>query len=481
MSEASIRPVTTLPPSRNWDWLPRLDVGSSLTRTGEFLGLILAILAVVYLDNVTGPFIEFGLFYSAIIVLACLEFGAWGLLFVLFSVAGYVLNVMVQDGTDGFIFRPMNGFVRFGSFSVVGLVSVMLHRARERSEANQQAMAVAFSERETVLQCLPDALIILDPGFRVRHVGGQSMELLGVPRTESRAKMLADLPVDAALGEYFGRFRRDPALPPENLSVAFPVERILEVVPSTLRTEGGEFEGWVLVVRDVTEAMRANELLVSRARSLAVQETRGRLARHLHDHVAQTLASVRMRLDVLQDVIDDPPTHERTVKTIQSALGQAIRDLRQTMGELRPTALEKLPFAQALESYASNLKEHSGFDIRLKLEGPVHLAPEREVLLFYVIQEAVSNALKYSRAEGVDVRLQSKGSQLSVEIEDDGVGFDIAWVEEDPHRKSFGLQDLRDRARVMGATLEIDSVQGKGTCVRLSIPFDGTQQEEHGK
>lgn len=474
MSEVGTRPAPHLGSSPGWVWLPRFELTSGLVRPGlaQFLGLVLALTVVVYLDNRTGPFIEFGLFYSALIVVACLEFGSWGLLFVLFSTAGYLMNAILQDGIDGFIFRPMNGFVRFGSFSVVGLISVMLYRARQRTLANQRELETAFAEREAVLQCLPEAVLILDPHLRVRQLGGQSQELLGVPQMEAGSSMLRDLPVDTALGEFFGRFSRDPALPSERLPVLYPSERILEVVPAPLRSETGEFDGWVVVIRDVTDEVRSNELLVSRARALAVQETRARLARHLHDHVAQTLASVRMRLDVLADVVDEPETHEKTLRTIQSALQQAIRDLRQTMGELRPTALEKLPFVQALESYCANLQEHSGFEIRLQVEGLVRLAPEREILLFYIIQEAVSNALKYSRAEGVDVRLQSKGSSLTLEVEDDGVGFDSQWVEDDPLRRSFGLQDMKDRARVMGAVLEIQSVQGRGTCVRLSVPIE---------
>lgn len=478
MSEVTTRPAPSLPAGQHWSTLTG-ELTQSFLRPGigQFLGLMLAWTVVVYLDNLTGPFIEFGLFYSALIVVACLEFGPWGLVFVFLSTGGYLVNVVLQDGSDGFVFRPANAFVRFGSFSVVGLISVMLHRARQRSIAHQRELEVAFAEREAVLHCLPEAVLILDPDLRVRQVGGQSRELLGVPQVESSAKTVRDLPVDTALGEYFGRFSRDPALPAERLAVLFPSERTLEVVPAPLRSQSGEFAGWVVVVRDVTEVVRSNELLLARARALAVQETRSRLARHLHDHVAQTLASVRMRLDVLADVVDEPDTHEKTLRTIQSALGQAIRDLRQTMGELRPTALEKLPFVQALESYSQNLTEHSGFEVRLSVEGPIRLAPEREVLLFYVIQEAVSNALKYSRAEGVDVRLQSKGSLLSVEVQDDGVGFDCRWVEDDPLRRSFGLQDMRDRARVMGADLEIESIQGRGTSVRLSVPIEREREE----
>lgn len=478
MSEVTTRPAPTLSAGQHWSTLTG-ELSQSFLRpgVGQFLGLMLAWSVIIYLDNVTGPFIEFGLFYSALIIIACLEFGPWGLAFVVLSTGGYLMNAILQDGLDGFVFRPMNGFVRFGSFSVVGLISVMLHRARQRSIAHQRELEVAFAEREAVLQCLPEAVLILDPGLRVRQVGGQSHELLGVPHVASDSTMVRDLPVDTALGEYFSRFSRDPALPAERLNVLFPQERILEVVPAPLRSEEGQFEGWVVVVRDVTEVVRSNELLVARARALAVQETRSRLARHLHDHVAQTLASVRMRLDVLADVVDEPETHEKTLRTIQSALAQAIRDLRQTMGELRPTALEKLPFVQALESYCQNLTEHSGFEIRLSVEGPIRLAPEREVLLFYVIQEAVSNALKYSRAEGVDVRLQSKGSVLSVEVEDDGVGFDSKWAEDDPLRRSFGLQDMRDRARVMGAELEIESTQGRGTRVRLTVPIERERED----
>jgi signal transduction histidine kinase len=229
------------------------------------------------------------------------------------------------------------------------------------------------------------------------------------------------------------------------------------------------------VLRDVTDLVQTQELLLARARSLAVQETRRQLARHLHDNVTQTLAAIRLRLEVAaaaaQGGLDPSQVHE-----LQDGLGQAIRELRQTMWELRPTVLEKLPFAQALRAYLEDLGSRSGFRARLEVEGRVDLQPEREVLLFRVVQEAVTNALKHSQAEEVLVRLEARDGHLAVEIRDDGVGFDVQAAGVDPLRKSFGLRDMQDRARVLGSELLIRSDPGHGTRVSLSVPREPRQE-----
>lgn len=441
-----------------------------LPRLTQALLLVLAAALIAWLDFVTGPYQEFGLFYNTIIILGALQFGARGLLFVPLCVLGYFFNAMALDGVDGYYFRPYNAMVRGTSFAVVGTVSVLLHFARARMQAHQRALEEAVSQQEAVLQCLPDTVLILDSTLRVHHVGGSYREHLGMEAADLLGQELAALRVSPALLDWLRAFASNPR-GGEPVRIV-DGDQVFEVVPAVVQGTGGDFQGWVLVLRDVTEQVRSSELLLARARSLAVQETRSRLARHLHDHVAQTMASIRMRLDLLTGVEEDPESRTRIVRTIQTALSAAIRDLRQTMWELRPTALERFPFVQALQTYLGDLQAHSGFEIRLKVEEPVRLEPEREVLLFYIIQEAVANAVKYSGSTGVDVRIERQEDVFAVEVCDDGVGFDVSKVEADPMRKSFGLQDMKDRARVMGAELEIRSFPGRGTCVWLFVPHD---------
>lgn len=450
--------------------------------------LALGLLAVVWLDRAIGPHQELGFFYLAIIVLACLELGLPGLLFVPLAFASYLGNVLARAGPDRPAFLFEHSVVSAASFAVVGVVAAMAHQGRVRLEAHRQALEVAVSQHEAVLRCLPDFVLVLDQDMRIRGTGGAFHEHLGLSPGELEGVALGDLEVGHA-GAGFEKLAADLSATTASWSALAPPPnpdrpqahritletRLLDAVAGPIRAVRGDLLGWVVLLRDVTDLVQTQELLLARARSLAVQETRRQLARHLHDNVTQTLAAIRLRLEVAaaaaQGGLDPSQVHE-----LQDGLGQAIRELRQTMWELRPTVLEKLPFAQALRAYLEDLGSRSGFRARLEVEGRVDLQPEREVLLFRVVQEAVTNALKHSQAEEVLVRLEARDGHLAVEIRDDGVGFDVQAAGMDPLRKSFGLRDMQDRARVLGSELLIRSDPGHGTRVSLSVPREPRQE-----
>ncbi len=463
------------------------------TRMLYVLVLVLGLAAVVWLGRLTEPHQELGFFYLAILVLACLDLGLAGLAFVPLVFLSSLVVDLGGVGADGPAGLPENWLVRAASFTVVGGVAVVAHRARARLEAHRRALEVALSRYEAVVACLPDSVLILDPGLRIRGVGGRFRSYLGSGDPPGLGRHLSEVlgqpSAASGVGELVSLLdsRRLQASPPPwdppTGSDPSPSEgptpvRIdldplcLEAVPAPIRAAGGDLRGWVVVLRDVTERLQAEHLLVSRARALAVQETRRQLAQHLHDHVAQSLAALRIRLDLLSLPNEGGADRVALVRDLQEALSQAVRELRQTMWELRPTVLERLPFVEALRAYLADLQVRSGFQARLLVQGPVRLATEREVLLFRVVQEAVTNALKHSGASEVVVSLSARDGLLEVEVRDDGVGFDPSAVQSDALRRSYGLRDMQDRARVLGTTLEILASPGQGTRLRLSITQD---------
>jgi len=456
------------------------------------LVLVLGLQAVVWLDRLTGPHQELGFFYLAILVLACLELGLPGLAFVPLVFLGNLGVDLGWGGADGPARFPENWLVRAASFAVVGGVAVIAHGARARLEAHQRALEVALSRYEAVVACLPDSVLILDPALKIRGTGGnlQGLPGSGDPPWIGRgiAEVLSEPSASPGVEHLVGLLdwqrleaRRTPSVGSSGSEgdsaamVPVPVridlgERNLEAVPAPIQAPDGTLRGWVVVLRDVTGRLQAEQLLVSRARTLAVQQTRRQLAQHLHDHVAQSLAALRIRLDLLSLPGDSGPDRPALVRELQEVLAQAVRELRQTMWDLRPTVLEKLPFVEALQAYLADLQVRSGFQTRLQVQGNVQLATEREVLLFRIVQEAVTNALKHSGASQVVVSLDGRDGMLEVEIRDEGAGFDAAAVESDALRRSYGLRDMQDRARVLGTTLQILASPGQGTRLHLSIP-----------
>ncbi len=450
--------------------------------------LALGLLAVVWLDRAIGPHQELGFFYLAIIVLACLELGLSGLLFVPLAFASYLGNVLARAGAD----RPAHLFehclVSAASFAVVGVVAAMAHQGRVRLEAHRHALEVAVSQHEAVLRCLPDSVLVLDRDLRIRGAGGAFHEHLGLSPESLQGVALGELESGQA-DSGFKRLAADLSashaaepLAPSPPAGERPRSRrillesgLLDAVAGPIQDARGGVLGWVVLLRDVTDLVRTQDLSLARARSLAVQETRRQLARHLHDNVAQTLAAIRIRLEIMAAGSDEVLLPAQVLE-VQEGLGQAIRELRQTMWELRPTVLETLPLVEALRVYLQDLEGRSGFQARLEVDGRVQLDPEREVLLFRVVQEAVTNALKHSQAGEVVVRLEAGNNHLGVEIRDDGVGFDAEAVGADPLRKSFGLRDMKDRARVLGSELAIQTAPGQGTRVRFTVPQEPQQE-----
>lgn len=451
-------------------------------------GLVLLLLVVVWLDYETGPEQEFRFFYVAVIVLAGLEFGSVGLLMVPLAFSSYLGNEVAYNGLSAPHLRLENSLVTAASWLTTGAISALARQARLQVDTQRRILAMALAERDAALKCLPDLMLVLDGERRIQGVGGRPSERLARLGAEHVVGLpLGDLPVGPSGAEGLsqllasldplekGLLPRSPSSPAARLALE---DRTVEAYPLPMRAASGELRGWAILLRDVTERLRTERLLLSRARSLAVQETKQQLARHLHDSVAQTLAALRIRLDLLAASGGAAEVTALQAGEVRAMLAEAIRELRQTMWELRPTLLEKLPLEEALRAYLGDLEARSGLKGSLEMKGAVQLQPDREVLLFRVIQEAVTNAMKHSRAEAVEVRLEALEEGIQVEVKDEGVGFDPAEAGADPLHRSFGLRDMQDRARMLGTELAIESSPGQGTRIRFSIPRDSGPEEQ---
>lgn len=204
---------------------------------------------------------------------------------------------------------------------------------------------------------------------------------------------------------------------------------------------------------------------------ITVQEDeRKRLARELHDETAQALATLMVSIEALHSSL--PPEETRAKELLQKALTQgkaALSDLRRMILDLRPSALDDLGFADALHSYAQ--VRLAAEDIRVnfdtlgterRLPGPV------ETALFRILQEAVNNTARHSRAKKALLQLEFRSHHFRAVVEDDGVGFDPATLLSEA---GVGLQGMRERAELIGAHLEIDSRPGAGTRIRVELPL----------
>jgi signal transduction histidine kinase len=194
---------------------------------------------------------------------------------------------------------------------------------------------------------------------------------------------------------------------------------------------------------------------------------RNRIARDLHDGAIQKVYTAGLLIESAHKQVKarNEALASRLMKA-EVVLNDAISDLRHSLGELRSTPLLE-SFPSALRKLAEDPRYHSLVDVSLDLELPVGetLSPVRADHVLAVIHEALSNSVRHARAKEVKISAHKQGNSLLVEVVDDGTGLPKQ-IE-----AGYGLRNMRDRARLLGGELEVSSLNGKGTMVRLEIPW----------
>jgi len=207
--------------------------------------------------------------------------------------------------------------------------------------------------------------------------------------------------------------------------------------------------------------------------TLILQE-RTRLAREIHDGLAQTLAFLKMQVSQMQTALQqgDLARLGRLLHDHRQALEEVYQDTRQTIDHLRAQPEEDLTVW--LEGLASSFQRNTGIPTEVKwLIQPPRLAPETQVQMVRILQEALNNIRKHAHASRVSITLREWGGDVVMEIHDDGRGFD---PEDVPEMAQYGLRGMRERAEMIGAELQIISAPHLGTTVRVSLP---SRQEEN--
>ena len=218
----------------------------------------------------------------------------------------------------------------------------------------------------------------------------------------------------------------------------------------------------------------SDELALERLRQVRIaEETRHRLARDLHDGVAQTLANAALGIELAQRrAQSDVPAAMAELSTLRERLLEAQRGLRDILFALRPVVLEEEGLASAVGALAQRLDGTAGTRVAARDVSSARRLPlEVEAGAFHVIREAAGNAIKTGRAKAVSIDVRDEPDAVTALVEDDGVGFDVAaTLLSYASRGSLGLLQMRESARLIGARLTIDSSPGHGTRVRLRIP-----------
>jgi two-component system, NarL family, sensor histidine kinase UhpB len=223
---------------------------------------------------------------------------------------------------------------------------------------------------------------------------------------------------------------------------------------------------------EVSELTRAFNEMIDRLererrdsarRALAAQEgERARIARELHDEIGQALTAVVLQLE--RAARDTEPPVRGEVEEAREAVRESLEEVREIARRLRPEALDDLGLGSALAALTLDVSRRTGLRIERRIEpGLPALAPEEELVVYRVAQEGLTNVARHADAQNAWVTLGSRDGRVSLEVRDDGQGFD-------PNQETgAGLRGMRERAVLVGAELDVDSSQGSGTAVRLTV------------
>ena len=274
--------------------------------------------------------------------------------------------------------------------------------------------------------------------------------------------------------------------PPMHSLLAVPIVSAGQVLGNLYLTEkhgAPQFtvEDEQTLARFATQAALAieNARLHRRVRDLAIAEERERIAREMHDSLAQVLGYVITKASAVQELLkrDQPDKAEAQVGQLSDAARAAYADVREGILALRTSVGTNRDFVEALDEYLERWKEQSGVAAALVLQPSCeHLAglsPLAELQLLRIIQEALSNVRKHADAQHVEVRIADEGSCIEAIVADDGRGFDPGapardGLDRQPH---FGLATMRERAESVGGTLEVRSAPAaSGTRVVVHLP-----------
>lgn len=226
-----------------------------------------------------------------------------------------------------------------------------------------------------------------------------------------------------------------------------------------------------LIASQATLAVR-NARAYLYSEELAISDERARIAREIHDGVAQSLAFLALRLDVVgKQISKDPSKAESEIKAASGLLREQIKEVRRSIFALRPIDLEKYGLLETLRRYVVDFGEQNGIRSNFIVYGETRLSPADEATLFRILQESLNNVAKHASAKEVYVTLESTAEHSTLSIQDDGRGFDPLQVSgRVSSAGGLGLVQMRERLEIRGGNYRVSSQLGGGTLVEATIP-----------
>ncbi len=202
---------------------------------------------------------------------------------------------------------------------------------------------------------------------------------------------------------------------------------------------------------------------------VAHESERKRLAREIHDGVAQSLSAIKLNLQMMEAKAKEGVSIGKEVfPDLISEVSGSIEELKNVAMDIRPSFLEDMEISDIFRWYSRKFQETSGIEIKVNAQDSIKIDSRVKENLYRIYQEALSNAIKHSNANCIEVTLKLSGNRLSLEIKDNGKGFDYAQALKS--EKGLGLFTMNERVELLGGIFRVKSSEKDGTAIYVEVP-----------
>ena len=355
--------------------------------------------------------------------------------------------------------------------------TVILRDVTERVRAEQEQARMA-QRLSGLLDSAMDGIITVDEQEKIILYNRAAEKIFGWPGQQVMGRPLEILLPErlrAAHHEHIRRFaatgvtsRRMGGITVIHGLRASGEEFPMDASISQLDTAEGKL--FTVILRDVTERVRAQQDLAAfAAQASAIREQeKSRVARELHDELAQSLTAMKMDAIWSRDNLrDDAEGARAKLEEMLTMLDASVAATRRIAADLRPLVLDDLGLVPAIEWLVQNFTQRTGVACELEVDQELELHEPYATAVFRIVQESLVNVGKHAGARKVQVSVVRAGPEVRLCVNDDGVGFDTSAARKPA---SLGLAGLRERAQLVQGTVSVRSEPGRGTSVEALIP-----------
>ena len=374
---------------------------------------------------------------------------------------------------------------------VVGVAALLLYRENRSRQAMQRALRSSEARLRGILDSAMDGIITIDEQQKVVLFNAAAEKMFGCPQDQAIGAPLSSFIPD--------RFRSAHARHVEAFGATGTSSRRMAGgarIVTGLRRNGEEFpidasisqlvEGnakfFTVILRDVSERVQALESLARSREELrelasaaisAREQEQARIARELHDELAQSMAALKMDVTLIRASRDGADgALAKRLDGMESQIDATVAAMRRIAADLRQPVLDDLGLAPALASLVEKFRRSSGVQCTLSLAGLEQPLPQdHAIAVFRIVQEALTNVAKHAQAPNVDVSVAADAEHVVVVVTDDGVGLAPDAMKK---ARSYGLLGMRERAYLLGGEARAANAASGGTTIEARLPLTKT-------